>query len=188
MLELWLVRHAESEANCGLVSDDVDCALSAAGIRQAEHLRKRMSRERFDAICSSDLKRCSQTASIAIENSPIECDPRLRELVTGPDTQVVDLASGSIDDVVRQLSSPRQKAESGLAFRARVNDWLSALPRSGRVLAFTHTQVVREVLSLVLERDARPMLSSVPNASITRLEMEKGAAKVVAFAALDHLD
>ncbi|MBS2029694.1 MAG: histidine phosphatase family protein [Deltaproteobacteria bacterium] len=187
MLELWLVRHAESEANAGLVGDVVDCALSHKGVRETDRLRAHLAPVRFDAIHSSDLRRCAQTASLAMPDSTIQFDARLRELVTGPETAVVDLDKLGLDAVLRSVAAPEQPAESGLAFRARVKAWLDELPKTGRVLAFTHTQVVREVLSLLLSSEARPTSAVVANASITRMEIAASTTRLVAFAAIDHL-
>jgi 2,3-bisphosphoglycerate-dependent phosphoglycerate mutase len=55
-LELWLVRHAETDWNAEKrIQGQSHSQLSSLGIRQAKHLAKRLQYENFDRIYSSDI-------------------------------------------------------------------------------------------------------------------------------------
>lgn len=79
MIQIWLVRHAESMGQTG-ESDGMDPDLSAHGRRQAERLREPLSRIAADTILLSPLKRAWQTFEISGATAPhIEFDSRLIE-------------------------------------------------------------------------------------------------------------
>lgn len=79
---LVLVRHGETDWNVeGRIQGHTDIALNRLGEAQAEALGKRLSRERFDAVYSSDLIRAYRTASPAVADPErtIIKEPSLRE-------------------------------------------------------------------------------------------------------------
>ena len=66
MTELFLVRHAETVFNQQRrIQGQSESDLSETGVMQAEALARRLAREEFSAIYSSDLKRAYQTAEHA---------------------------------------------------------------------------------------------------------------------------
>ena len=79
---LVLVRHGETSWNVeGRIQGHTDIALNALGEAQAEAVGKRLAREQFDAVYSSDLMRAYRTARPAIPDPDrtIIKDRRLRE-------------------------------------------------------------------------------------------------------------
>jgi broad specificity phosphatase PhoE len=85
MLTLVLTRHgltdrSEPEQHLG---QRIDISISAAGRRQAEALARRLSPVRFDRVITSPLFRARETAEILAARTPIEADPRLREMDYG---------------------------------------------------------------------------------------------------------
>ena len=65
MSRLFLVRHGETKLNSGKrFWGQTDVELSTAGIRQAERLRDRLSKQKIDAVYTSNLKRAVVTAEI----------------------------------------------------------------------------------------------------------------------------
>ena len=79
---LVLVRHGETAWNVeGRIQGHTDVALNGFGVAQAEALGKRLAREHFDAIYSSDLIRAFHTARPAVPDPDraIITDRRLRE-------------------------------------------------------------------------------------------------------------
>jgi probable phosphoglycerate mutase len=79
---LTLVRHGETSWNTeGRIQGHTDIALNQLGLAQAEAVGKRLAREQFDAIYSSDLLRAYRTACPAVPDPErtIVKDPRLRE-------------------------------------------------------------------------------------------------------------
>ena len=77
-----LVRHGETAWNAeGRIQGHLDIPLNDLGVAQAEALGKRLGRERFDAIYSSDLMRAYHTARPTARDPDrsIVKDQRLRE-------------------------------------------------------------------------------------------------------------
>lgn len=81
-MTLYLVRHGETTYNAeGRIQGHSDAPLSSLGLRQAEAIACRLSRESFAAIFSSDLGRARATAEIiaADRELPVRTTPLLRE-------------------------------------------------------------------------------------------------------------
>ncbi len=79
---LVLVRHGETSWNVeGRIQGHTDIALNRLGVAQAEAVGKRLARERFDAVYSSDLIRAYHTAHATVPHPDrtILKDRRLRE-------------------------------------------------------------------------------------------------------------
>ncbi len=79
---LVLVRHGETSWNAeGRIQGHTDIALNGIGVAQAEAVGKRLSREQFDAVYSSDLARAFHTARPCVPDPDrtIIRDQRLRE-------------------------------------------------------------------------------------------------------------
>ncbi len=69
---IYIVRHGETEWNAkGLLQGQGDSLLTAAGIKQAENLAKKLKNILFDVILSSDLLRAKRTAEIIAQEKKI---------------------------------------------------------------------------------------------------------------------
>jgi broad specificity phosphatase PhoE len=145
VLDLWLIRHAQSQGNLDGSQSDSD--LSSDGEAQARTLARELEPEQFDLVLASPLLRARRTAELALPNASVVVEPRLRELVV--------VSKGFLDvtrldaKAIRELATATKSEppeESGREFMARVREWIGALPSSGRVIAFTHFAVVRECL------------------------------------------
>ncbi|VVC04655.1 2,3-bisphosphoglycerate-dependent phosphoglycerate mutase [Candidatus Burarchaeum australiense] len=77
---IFLVRHAESEANKDRVyAGWSDSKLTALGMQQAESLKKRLGREGIGRVFSSDLERVRNTLGCLDLKCPVEFSSELRE-------------------------------------------------------------------------------------------------------------
>ena len=77
-----IVRHGETQWNIANIRQGhLDSPLTGEGIAQAKALARRLARERFSALYSSDLGRAVQTAQIIAQTTGhrIVTDSRLRE-------------------------------------------------------------------------------------------------------------
>jgi probable phosphoglycerate mutase len=79
---LIVVRHGQTEWNiAGIRQGHLDSPLTDRGVAQAKALARRLSRESFSALYSSDLGRAVGTARTiaAVTGHEVITDPRLRE-------------------------------------------------------------------------------------------------------------
>lgn len=86
MSKLLLVRHGETKLNnAKRFQGHTDVELSPAGVRQAEHLRDRLSNEKIGVVYSSDLRRALMTTEIISSGhkANITACPELREINYG---------------------------------------------------------------------------------------------------------
>jgi len=171
--ELFIVRHAdaipdENEIIPSGIYDDLP--LSRIGREQAQALAERLSRLNFDAIYTSPLRRCLETAEPLAERlamTPIISEG-LKEIRLGnirplPDDRQ-DLAALTKALQERQIDIVRLAAETGhwdiipdsepsVAFRKRVVETLDEIASNHigqRVLAFAHGGVVNAYVAEVL--------------------------------------
>lgn len=185
VLELWLVRHAESLGN--LDGSDADTPLSPRGREQAAALAARLVGEVFDLALSSPLLRARETAAIALSGRTFDVEPSLREFV-GVRERFVDVSRldpGALRELLRP-GPDDPPVETGRAFMARVRAWLAALPVAGRVVVFTHFGVVRECLNALFPEAAR--VQGIGRAAISRVSVSPAGHELVALDERRHLE
>jgi probable phosphoglycerate mutase len=142
-MELWLVRHGESEYSATKrVAGWSDPPLTERGRHQARALRAVIDGSVFDGVWSSDLIRAMETARLAWgEPSP---DVRLREChfgtLEGCTYAEADGVYGEVFRHFRGFEVP--EGESHDTFRTRVHAFVDGLP-SGRHLLVVHGGVIR---------------------------------------------
>jgi phosphoserine phosphatase len=85
-MQIILLRHGATDWNLqGRCQGATDLELNEVGIRQAESIATRLSREKIAAIYSSNLKRAQQTAEFVnrFHSLPIQIEKDVRELDHG---------------------------------------------------------------------------------------------------------
>lgn len=173
MLDLWLIRHAESTGNLDGTHSDSD--LSPMGEEQGRALGRRLSGLDFDLVWSSPLLRARRTAAIALPGHAIIVDDRLTELGSDTGHHYVDVSNPT--EVQALLAKPPPPIESGKDFMLRVNSWRAGLPSDGRVVVFTHFAVLRELLSAFLGFHQAPQ--EIPYVAVNRLAIGGGAPELL---------
>jgi len=145
-IELWLVRHGETEwSKTGQHTGRTDLPLTEVGIAKAKELRRLLDGQKFEAVFTSPLKRAAETCRLAgFENPTI--DPNLQEWDYGayegktthdirkerPDWDLWrdGVENGeSIDEVARRADQVIESAVS--------------VAQSGRVALFAHGHILR---------------------------------------------
>lgn len=166
VLELWLIRHGQTEANARQeFAGWSDVALTEQGRAEARALRGRLEAAAesgargFDGVWASDLQRAVHTARLAFGEPRV--DVRLREMNFG---ELEGRGWNQADEAVRRalLDFGRFDApggETGAAFRARVHGFLDELA-PGRHLLFTHGGLIRAVTG-PLGRDEFPQTGEI---------------------------
>lgn len=184
VLDLWLVRHAESLGN--LDGTDADTPLSPRGRQQALALRIALAGERFDRVLCSPMLRAQETAALALPDHPVEIDERLREF-SPPRERFLDTATLDPDQllaIARAIHSD-PPVETGRQFLARIHTWLGALPRAGKIAACTHYGVVRECLAVL--RPGTPRIQGHGKAAISRFHITPEATRAIVLDDRRHL-
>ena len=153
-LELWVVRHAETEWSAsGRHTGRTDIPLTAAGERQARALESRLAGAGFDRVYTSPLERARRTAELAgfpdavPEPLLLECDYGDYEGVTSAEIHLRRPGWELYRDGCPRGESPAQLARRAAAFVE-----LAAGP-GGRVLAIAHGHILRAVATAYLGWD-----------------------------------
>jgi broad specificity phosphatase PhoE len=195
VLELWLIRHAETDWNYQQrIQGSADQPLNALGVRQAQRLAARLAHTSFDAVYASDLARARDTAETALPTVPVRLDERLRELAYGmfegrtwselDEREAALAAHWREDPYARRVPG----GESYDDLVARLDSFLSDLPRPGRVAAFTHGGAIRTAVYGVVGRPVRGTWRLViDNTSITRLRFDERGVTLVTVNDHAHL-
>ena len=191
--ELFIVRHAdaipdEDEIIPSGIYDNLP--LSRLGREQAQALAERLSNVSFNAIYSSPLRRCLETAAPLVERvgiTPIIV-PDLKEIRLGEVLPLPqdgnDLAALTQALQARQVEIVRvagntghwdtiKDSEPSQEFRKRVVDALDEIARhhmGERVLAFSHGGVVNAYVAEVLGLE-RDFFFPAGNTSITMVRV-----------------
>ncbi len=199
MLDLWLVRHGETVWNLeGRVQGhgfQGDPELSATGEVQARNLAPRVAHTSFSAVYSSDVRRTLTTAQSALPDVKIIPDARLRELSFGvwEGQTWGEVAENDSDALQAWYTNPyRHTPTGGEAYgelETRVQSWLGALPKTGRVLAFTHGGPIRALLyGLTGVPNGQAWRFEVGQASLTKLVLGDAGVIVKTVGDVAHLE
>ena len=186
MLELWLIRHGETDWNvANRIQGITDVPLNERGVAQAQRLAGRLAGVAFDAVYSSDSQRAFVTAQHALPGATIATDVRLRELAYG-------VFEGhhwhSLPDELRTVATTwradrwGQRIPGGESFRdlnERMQSLLADLPTAGRVALFSHGGAIRTVLYHLwgFEPNGSWRLE-ITNTGITKIARREGVATV----------
>lgn len=154
---ILLVRHAETDWNrTDRWQGHADPRLNATGLRQADQLARELSRDTFDAIYSSDLRRAYETADAIARGRRLEVvrDHDLREIDVGEwsGLTTAEIQSRHPDGFSRHLlgGDGWERGETHATMSARV---ISAMTRiaeahpDGRVLCVLHGGPIRALLA-----------------------------------------
>ena len=201
-LELWLIRHGETDSNKNRrIQGQVDVPLNDLGKEQAQKLAKRIGHMKFDKIYSSDLSRALLTAQSSFPNAEIVQDSRLREINLGNyEGRYYDQFSDEETAVVKVwFAGPFDQkvpgGESNDDLHKRAKDWLASLPKSGRVIAFSHGGFIASLLQTIVGRpepipDSReiPWSFRLGNTSISKIYFKENSTILSVVNDTAHLE
>lgn len=195
MLDLWLIRHGETDWNTqGRIQGSSDQPLNAVGLCQARRLGARLRGMRFDAVYASDLERARVTAATALPDAEVQLDERLRELAYGifEGKAWIELNEAEAAVAAHWREDPyRRRVPGGESYDdllARFAAFRAELPKSGAVAAFSHGGTIRSALYGVVGRpqDGAWRLR-IDNTSITRLRFDARGVTLVTVNDHAHL-
>lgn len=155
-MKITLVRHAEvQEAYHGCYNGHIDIALSQKGEAQAKALALSFALKDFDAVFSSDLKRCKETLyAFSLNVTPVYTQA-LREKSWGRHEgmnfeQIIAGETFSYEGFEQWISALDGEAYSEYIERIRAffYDYLPRQPFEN-VLVMTHAGVIRVLMHIV---------------------------------------
>ncbi|HZZ92742.1 MAG TPA: histidine phosphatase family protein [Usitatibacter sp.] len=198
--KIVLVRHGETRWNVERrIQGQGDSPLTDAGIGQARAIGRRLARERFDGLVSSDLGRAMQTASEigALTGHDAVPDPRLRERHFGDGEGMtyteIDARFPGAFSRVREVDPDYAipGGESRRQLHQRVTSALEALAEEHRgqaLVVVTHGGVLATLYRHVHGIDLSvPHSIPILNASYNALTHDGTAFRIDAWADIDHL-
>ena len=157
---ITLLRHGEvEEAYHRCYNGHNDIALSAKGVTEALQLDEHFSQHSFDAIFSSDLKRCRQTVEQITHSSypPITFTEKLREKSWGRHEGMTFDAITKRDGLIYQDFLQWINALDGEPYDAYIKRiktfFTKTLPLTpyNNVLVVTHAGVIRVLMHILQE-------------------------------------
>jgi probable phosphoglycerate mutase len=183
-LELWLVRHGETEWNAeGRWQGQTDVHLSELGREQARRLARRLEGEHFNAVISSDLMRAHETARIVASKlggkPDVYLDRRWREIHVGALSGLTanDALTRGLGRWSRPFEERYPDGESRADMAIRVGHALTDLAqqrRSGRVIVFTHGGTIKSAFGVLMQDPQSPFwthFGPTANTAISRFQV-----------------
>ncbi|MCD8383823.1 MAG: bifunctional histidine phosphatase family protein/GNAT family N-acetyltransferase [Clostridiales bacterium] len=202
MTTVYIVRHGEAEGNLyRRIHGQYDSSLTENGLRQVVALEERFRPIHLDAVYSSDLRRCRQTARALYEHKglPLQLDTGLREMNLGEweDRPWGEVRRTDPDGMEGfQTCSPTFRAPGGESYeelRTRVSGTILKLAarHPGQTIGIsTHYIALRSALSVFYGYPVEEINQKIPrcdNTGVSCLEIEGDQVKVVFACDNSHL-
>jgi broad specificity phosphatase PhoE len=204
MLDLYLIRHGESEANIDpsvITGASPHLQLTPNGRKQAQRLGMRLMDEGFecDEVHESNAVRAIDTRRLALPNTKgVMRDKRLLELFQGDWTGVERAKVQTPEVLVKMKADPaNHKAPNGESQNEvgnRMFDWLKekVLPKVNledhKIAVFSHRFAINCLLQKILGYD--PSMTwkiKLDNTSITQLRHTEHGWEVIRIGDAAHL-
>jgi probable phosphoglycerate mutase len=198
---LCIVRHGETAWNAEhRVQGQLDVPLNAIGRVQAQAAANVLSREKFDAVYSSDLSRARQTAQPTASSFSMEIllEKDLRERHYGIFERLTyaEVKRRYPEDYARfEARDPEYAFRTGESLKDFSERSISIITRIAEshpgqsVLVFTHGGVLdklyRYVTGLPL---SAPRDFGIPNAGLNRVEVTPAGWQIRSWADIAHLE
>jgi broad specificity phosphatase PhoE len=181
-MEIWLIRHGETDWNRnGRVQGWTDIPLNATGRDQAKRLARWLKDVKFEHIYSSDLSRALDTAKAvaSVHHMEVTTTKTMREQFFG---QAEGLNRVEKD---KRFPNGAPDAETWEALEQRVSSFLKEVAshhHTGPILVAAHGGVIRAALTWLGEKPVH-----IENTSMTRLRVEGGQFEMISINTTPHL-
>ena len=180
-MQIFLVRHGESEANvAGIINDDParPVALTDNGRSQAATTAENLRGVPFVRAYASELLRARQTAEILLRHHacPLRIDARLNERKSGMDGQPVENFNGLVRPDPVRIRPPQ--GESFLEQMERLRAFFAeaaATQPAGPVLAVSHENPILAAMALTGKSVEEAARGSIPNCGWVELHWPSDA-------------
>lgn len=176
MLEVYFVRHGQSEANRQNVEAGwSDTPLSALGRQQAMKAAGLFEGIRLDKIYSSDLVRAVETCRLVLPGCEPELCAELREISVGRITGIANAKARTENPQALEYARKYQDysyygGETNAQVRERIRHFvegkLNRLPAGTSVAVFGHVGTILHMLGYVLEQEVLREKLRIDNAAV----------------------
>lgn len=183
MTEIYLLRHAETDANKNfIVQGRMDNPINETGVQQALNTGKFLKKNniKFDLVISSPLKRAYKTADLInhgmVISRPIFIDKNLIERNFGDyDGRKI---SDDYYDLTRNGLIPNMETDAELEERVvRTLKSIAEKHPNKRLLIVTHSHVIKAFLKCYVKDFT--YLTNLHNCSLNRVKYENGEFEIV---------
>jgi len=140
-MEIVFVRHGEK------IKEEGDLGLSENGITQAKNLAKRLSKEKFDEIYSSNLNRAKETSKFVSEK--IGLKPMVEDSLNEFESNLLKITENDWDNESRIHYNNLKKFLSNFTNRA---------DEEKRILIIAHGITNRLILAIMLELELKNLI------------------------------
>ncbi|WP_431804317.1 histidine phosphatase family protein [Halobacillus andaensis] len=188
-MRIGFIRHGTTSWNkSGRAQGHSDVPLDEQGHKDARALAKKLSREKWSYIYSSDLSRASQTAQALIDEGLIKNvihDHRLRELGGGQiegttEDERLNKWGRGWRELELGLETKEEALKRALAFLSDITD----CHLKDDILIVSHGSFLKHLIG---ELTGKKIEQSLENTSLTILELKDGEWKVEVLNDVSHL-
>lgn len=192
-MELYLVRHGQSEANAAKIMQGakIDRPLTPKGIEQAKLTRDKLVHLQFDRVFVSPLRRASQTAEVIVgDHRTVRFDPRLVEFDYGqwdgqPILQLVHDYPQYFKEAHNfknawKVSGGESYDDTYTRLRSFMHDDLD-LDSDQNVLVVSHGMTIKLWVAMLLSAPEPERLAEPANAGVTHISFYHGMPILKAY-------
>lgn len=187
MINIWLVRHGQSQSQISATDDELNPDLSDLGIRQARRLVKPLAEHAYDRIRLSPLRRAWKTWQLSQATAPdVAFDSRLIESY-GPE-RYSSILPVETPDTARADTQDAWSWEPDRRARSFVEDLLA--DSGGNVLIFGHWNSISMIYRAFIGADPkdRSPVAITDNAAINLLQVNRAGTRFIQYwNARDHV-
>lgn len=186
-MELYLIRHGQSEANAKKMHAGwAPVHLTELGREQAKLTGHLVSHLVFDMVIVSDLERAQETAAIALPGYSFHLDSRIREYNVGKlSNRLIEdchkewgqsyVEACKCNDFARFGGENIDMVSNRIAsFMKEMEDLEREDLGNGRIAVVCHEGSIRHMLFYVLGCRFSPKSLRIDNCSVTRLSCDQG--------------
>lgn len=154
-MQLTLVRHTSVDVSKGICYGITDVRLASTFLSEVDQIRRQLGGERFDAVFSSPLTRCTSLAAEILPGNDIRVDHLLTELDFGNWEMVswdsIFASSEGKQWFANYVNTPCPNGESYTHLINRAELFLNMVRQSSyeRGLVFTHAGIIRAMTCLL---------------------------------------
>ncbi len=184
--EIFLIRHCHPDYKQEKSLGEKNMPLSRVGLKQRSYLTRRLLKMKIERIYTSNLVRSQETAAAFIKASGLSSltDPRLDE-IDWRDWHRIKYFNMSERERTRRFA-PYSKLDKDLnKMQAAVRRTLAEifkLHRGKRIAVFTHGNLIKSIVTGILNSDVIGFLSlEIFQSSITKVVIDRQGYVKIAF-------